>query len=180
MNTEHYKQSRKRKAEFITPPNKLKEKVGGGGLNEDILNKAQALLENNAVDFQPLGEMYLEAMMNGLNYAKRAQKNLTDNEALIATILYPAMQLKANGGMFHYPLVTSIADKLIQFLEVIDTPDSEVLEIVLAFHTSIRAVLMGNVKGDGGKYGEELEQALVDACFRYFEKFPDNKTDLPN
>lgn len=180
MDVSHYKQPRKRNAEFITPPNLIKEKVGFGGLNSTILDKAQALLENNAVDFRPLGEMYLEALMKGVTYAKRSQRDAHDFEALIATMLYPAMQLKANGGMFHYPLITKVADRLIQFLEVIEVPDQEALEIVEAFHTSMRAILMGEVKGDGGQYGRELEQALIDACFRYFEKFPENKTELPN
>ena len=51
-------------------PNTLKAKVGSGGLSEDILNKAQALLENNTVDFQPLAEMYLTALMKGIDIAK--------------------------------------------------------------------------------------------------------------
>lgn len=172
--TVHYKQEPRRKAEFITPPNLLKQKVGFGGLNDEILSRAQALLENHAMDFRPLGEMYLTSMANGISYARRVAQPSEDNEALIATMLYPAMQLKANGGMFHYPLITEIADKLIQFLEVIERPDQDALEIVQAFHTSLRAVLLGQVKGKGGKYGEDLKNALVDACFRYFERYPEN------
>jgi hypothetical protein len=89
-------------------------------------------------------------------------------------MLYPAMQLKANGGMFHYPLVTSLADKLIQFLEVIAEADIAAIEIVLAFFTAIRAVVMGRITGSGGLQGAELQQALEEACQRYFTKNPDN------
>ena len=174
MDNTHYKREPKRNAEFITPPNTLKQKVGFGGLKDEILNKAQELLENHAIDFRPLGEMYLEALDNGIKYAQRSDKNQDDYEALIATMLYPAMQLKANGGMFHYPLITEIADKLIQFLEVIDKPDKDAVEIIFAFHATIRAILIGQVKGDAGQYGEELKKALVEACFRYFEKYPEN------
>ncbi len=56
-------------------------------------------------------------------------------------MLYPAMQLKANGGMFRYPLITRISETLLQFLEVIAEPDQDAIEIVLAFHTTIQAVL---------------------------------------
>ena len=59
----HFDQVPRRKAEFIKPPNILKAKVGSGGLSEDILNKAQLLLENNTVDFQPLAEIYLNSLM---------------------------------------------------------------------------------------------------------------------
>lgn len=166
---EHYNQPQKRKAEFITPPNTLKSKVGEGGLSEEILDKAQKLLENTTVDFMPLGEMYLNTLMNGIEKAQNASHD-DDGEHLITLMLYPGMQLKANGGMFHYPLVTTIADKLIQFLEVIEKPDMEAVEIVMAFHTTIRAVILGRITGDGGRHGEELVRALNDACMRYFDK----------
>ena len=148
----------------------LKTKVGSGGLSYGILNKAENLLENNTVDFQPLAEMYLAGLMKGIELAKESDPN-DDQEYVISRMLYPGMQLKANGGMFHYPLVTRIADKLIQFLEVIERVDIEVVEIVMAFHTTIRAVVMGRVSGDGGKHGTELMRALNEACVRYFDKY---------
>ena len=170
---DHYNQVPKRNAEFIKPPNTLKAKVGSGGLADEIIEKAQELLENNTIDFLPLAEIYLSSLINGIELAKNPSPS-HDEEYVIATMLYPAMQLKANGGMFHYPLVTIIADKLIQFLEVIDEPDIEAVEIVLAFHTTIRAVVLGRITGDGGRHGEELLKALTDACLRYFEKNPEN------
>lgn len=165
----HYNQHLRRRAEFIKPPNLLKGKVGSGGLSEEILDRAQALLENNTVDFFPLAEMYLGSLAAGIELAKNPGPS-DDAEYIISCMLYPAMQLKANGGMFHYPLVTEIADKLIQFLEVIREADIEAVEIVLAFHTTIRAVVLGRITGDGGRHGAELSQALHSACERYFDK----------
>ena len=173
----HYNQSPRRKAEFIRPPNTLKAKVGSGGLNEDILNKAQALLENNSVDFLPLAELYLVSLMRGVEDCQETLLT-SDPEGLIHKIIYPTMQLKANGGMFHYPLVTRVADKLIQFLEVIESPDDDALEIVIAFHTTIRAIIMGKITGDGGKYGDELVEALNEACLRYFDKHPHQRREM--
>ena len=174
----HFNQPQKRKAEFIKPPNTLKAKVGSGGLSEDILEKAQALLENNAVDFQPLAEIYLNTMIKGIEHASARANDDEDPEVIIASMLYPAMQLKANGGMFHYPLVTSIADKLVQFLEVIEDADIDAIEIVLAFHTTIRAVILGKITGTGGRHGDELISALDHACMRYFEKYPENRSKI--
>lgn len=174
----HFNKEPLRKAEFIKPPNTLKAKVGSGGLSEQILAKAQALLENNAVDFLPLAEMYLNSMMKGIEHATNSS-NGADTENLIAGMLYPAMQLKANGGMFHYILVTQIADCLVRFLEVIEEPDIDAVEIVLAFHTTIRAVVVGRITGTGGRHGEELMAALNEACTRYFERYPDNKIKTP-
>lgn len=173
----HFNQKLRRKAEFIKPLHTLRSKVGYGGLSEDILDKAQSLLENTAVDFQPVADMYLGAMLRAIEYAKNAPAG-TDGEVLIAGILYPAVQLKASGGMFRYGLVTRVGDKLIQFLEVIAEPDPDAIEITLAFHTTLRAILMGRVTGDGGRHGQELMQALEDACLRYFEHYPDNMIRL--
>jgi hypothetical protein len=171
----HFNQKPVRKAEFITPPNTLKAKVGSGGLSDDILGKAQSLLENNAVDFMPLADMYLSTLTRAIDAAKDMNVDALsheDNEALISGMLYPAMQLKANGGMFRYQMVTKISDRLIQFLEVIEKPDLDALEIVMAFQATIRAVVLGRITGDGGKHGEELVRALDEACERYFERNP--------
>jgi hypothetical protein len=171
-NTPHFSQPQRRKAEFIRPPNLLKEKVGVGGIGDDILDKAQTLLENNAVDFAPLAEIYLASLMKGIDRVK-SRKPSDDPEELIAGVIYPVMQLKANGGMFHYALITSISDRLVQFLEVIENPDPDAMEIVTAFHATIRAIILGGITGRGGKQGDELIDALNDACARYFDKHPE-------
>ncbi|MEK7802021.1 MAG: hypothetical protein AAB276_06165 [Pseudomonadota bacterium] len=173
---QHFHLAPKRNAEFFTPENQLKKKVGTGGLSENILNKAQALLEDNTIDFRPLGEMYLESIMKGILSVEENGKT-SNKEDAFASILFPTVQLKANGGMFHYPLITRIADRLIQFLEVLEDLDTEALEIIKAFHTTIRAILLGQIKGDGGQRGDDLLKALVEACYRYFEKFPDRKRE---
>lgn len=116
-------------------------------------------------------------MMGGLEYADSRPEG-ADSETLIAGMLYPAVQLKANGGIFRYPLVTCISEKLLQFLEVIAAPDDGALEIVRGFHTALRAVLMGRVAGSGGKSGDELVQALDDACLRYFAHYPANRSGI--
>jgi len=172
MMVPHYNLKPRRKAEFMRPVNMLKQKVGTGGLSDDILDRAQKLLEENTSDFKPLAIVYLASLMNGINMAKGASES-DDAEEVIANMLYPAMQLKANGGMFQYSLMTIIADKLIQFLEVIKDPDIEAVEIVLAFHTTMEAVIYGEIKHDGGKQGKELLHALTDACMRYFAKHPE-------
>lgn len=170
---QHFNQTPRRKAEVLRPPNTLKAKVGSGGISDAILDKAQALLENNIVDFQPLADMYLQSLMKAIEMAQ-INHDKQDTETLIVGMIYPAVQLKANGGMFHYPLITIMADRLIQYLEVIVEPDLDALEIVLAFHTTIRAVMMGRITGTGGRHGQELLAALNDACMRYFERYPYN------
>ena len=166
----HFNQSPRRKAEFITPPNTIKQKVGSGGLSEEILERAEELLENYAVDFLPLAEIYLDNLMKGIRVCQNPPPGQSA-EYLISTMLYPGMQLKANGGMFHYPLVTVMADKLIQFLEVIETPDDKAVEIVIAFHATIKMVVQARIQGEPNAKGRSLVKALNEACERYFKKF---------
>ncbi len=169
----HYNQHPKREASFIKPPNILKAKIGTGGLDERVLDRAQRLLEEHAVDFKPLADMYLQRMQNGIDTAhKKLQDNTETDEEDIAQILFPCVQLKSNGGMFHYPLVTRIADRFIQFAEVIETLDDETLEISKAFHSTIKIVVNSKIKGDGGAQGQDLVSELNNVCTRYFEKHP--------
>lgn len=159
----HSDQRPHRKVQFIAPFNFLKSKVGYGGIPEEVLRKAQAQIEHNPMDFQPMAEKYLATLMQGIEYARSCSTN-DNNDAVIAGMLYPAMELKACGSMFRYPLVTRIGDRLICFLATIRQPDEDVIDIVLAFHKIIRAVLVGNVTGSGGKHGSRLINEFDAAC----------------
>lgn len=172
MDVKHYNQKPVRDAEFIMPPNILKAKTGTGGLNETVLERAQKLLENNTVDFAPLADVYLKTMKNGIDSAREEllHKDEVRDEAKISQILYPCVQLKANGGMFHFPLVTRAADRFVQFMEVVERLDNETIEIATAFHTAIRVIVASKIKGDGGAQGNALIEELNNACMRYFEK----------
>jgi hypothetical protein len=170
----HFGQQVRRKAEFIKPANVIKTKVGFGGLGDDVLAKAQKVLEENKVDFAPLAEMYLMTLNQALESARKIIETTDDHEMTIATMIYPSMQLKANGGMFHYPLVTTLADKVVQFLEVIVKIDRDVIDIIDAFMTTIRATLASQIHDLKHPQGQELLFALDSACRRYFSRHPEN------
>lgn len=159
-------QKKVRKAELISPPNRLKEKVGSGGIDESVLTKAQDMLENNTVDFKPIALMLVDVLHESITDSK---SGTIKGEEAIESMLYPAMQLKAQGGMFHYPLISEIANILVNFLETVTDTDKDVLDIVVAHKQSINAVLASEIKGDGGKVGRELRDALLDACARYYK-----------
>lgn len=169
MDVKHFNQEQKREAKFITPPNILKAKVGSGGLNEAIIERAQDVLENHTVDFGPLAEIYLKQMKEGIDEAVKIGKQSTSEED-IGKILIPCVQLKANGSMFHYPLITRIADRFVQFMEVVERLDNETLDLANAFLTALKIVISGKIKSDGADQGNALVEELNSACMRYFEK----------
>jgi hypothetical protein len=158
-------QKKMRRAELITPPNTLKEKVGSGGLDENVINKAQALLESNNVDFAPIAGMLMDVLNEAIQSAK---SGALKGEPAIEALIYPAMQLKAQGGMFHYPLVTEISNILVNFLETVTDLDKDVIDIIVAHKMTINAVVAGKIQGDGGTTGRELRNALMDACNRFY------------
>ncbi|NBX66931.1 MAG: hypothetical protein EBQ96_08050 [Proteobacteria bacterium] len=165
-----YPRDRKRRAEILFPPNALKAKVGSGGIDEKLIVKAQKIIEETKVDFLPIGQRYLKSLEEGLSTTK-ANRGRMDEEALIATMLYPAMQLKANGGMFGYPLVTAVAARLIRFLEHINDTNDDALEVINAYVETLSAILL---MGEGNRnvvdHVADIHVALDEACTRYFEK----------
>ena len=162
-------EDKNRRARFFRPPNTLKQKVGSGGLAKDILDKAQLLLEENRIDFEPIALCYMELLRRALDKANNPPANASDT-LLLDGLISPIMQLKANGGMFHYPLVTKISEEIVLFLENVKRPDTDVQEIIHAYETTISAILQGEIKGDGGVKGENLFLAIKDACRRYEKK----------
>lgn len=159
-------QKKVRNAELLIPPNRLKAKIGSGGIDENVLVKAQELLESNTIDFKPIALMLVDVLHEAIADAKAGS---LAGEKAIEAMLYPAMQLKAQGGMFHYPLISEIANILVNFLETVVFVDKDVLDIVVAHKMSMNAVIGSQIKGDGGKVGRELRDALLDACSRYYK-----------
>lgn len=174
MSDSHFNQKPKRKAHFITPPNKLKEKVGSGGLTEAILDSAQSLLEKHTENFRPLADLYLQKLAAAIAKAKQTSPDDGEEaeETAIQVMIEPAMQLKANGGMFKFPLITEVSDILIHFLEVIDRPDTEAIEIAEAFYTTMRLIVRSEIRQNNSSESHALTQALNDACQRYFDTYP--------
>jgi len=165
----HYNQTPLRDAEFITPPNILKAKVGSGGLPDEVIDNAQKIIEEHSENFQPLAEVYLQRMKLGIDAARTDNNGLT-TEQEIAQILIPCVQLKANGSMFKYSSITTIADRSVQFLEVIETLNSEALDIVDVFYKTFKIIVTSQIEKSSDEKSKILTAELNNACKRFFEK----------
>lgn len=164
--------SKDKKPEFITPRNVLKNKLGDGGLNSRVIELAQRMIDQAGVDFLPLGQRFLVGLQEGMRVAATSRGQM-DDEALINTMLFPAVQLKANGGMFGYPLVTAVAGRLVRFLEYVTEVNNDMLEVVSGFVTALQALMLlsGSQKREPEPQGVELYKALDEACARYFARY---------
>lgn len=167
------KNESEKSVKFVTPPNMLRTKVGSGGLSEQILRQAEKLLENNSIEFEPIAKMYLEDLYKAIDRAYRSTS--LDYEETLQEISYPLVQLRANGKMFRYNLLTKMAEKALHFLKYIKEFDDKSLEIIQAFHTSMNVVVSGKIKGDGGAEGDELLNTLIAASDKYHAKSKNKK-----
>lgn len=109
-------------------------------------------------------------MLNLLDKAITNTRNglLTGPKAL-ESIIYPAMQLKAQGGMFHYPLVTDIADIMVNFMETLDTLDADAIDIAEAHQKTLQLIIAKDIRDKQGPVQEQFRNALNDACARYYK-----------
>jgi hypothetical protein len=110
----------------------------------------------------------LTAIREGLRLIQ-TQRHRFDADALIATIAEPSIQLRANGAIFGYPMVTRVSDLFIRFLETLSGLDDDSLEVINGFNAALNAVIVGQIR-QGNEDSEKLYEALEQACDRYFEK----------
>jgi len=156
------------KVEFINLPNIIKSKIGTGGLSEAILSKAQELLDEHKMDFTPVAEEHLTVLEHIINTQR--QQESPDFQNVLEKIRIPCIELYSNGTMFHFDLVSIISNKIIWFLSQLQSFDDDALDILTAYHTTVKAIILNQVYGDGGQRGDELLQSLNDACDRYLKK----------
>lgn len=157
-----------RKPRFIKPPNKLKQKVGHGGIDEKLLEKGQKAIETADLDFLPYAQTYLKQLSESTQRARESNDNLKETKD---KIIAPVMQLKANGGMFQYQLVSDVADIALQFLEAIEDINDDAFDVLRAHENTMNAIISNKLKGDGGREGYALVKELDQACKRYFAKY---------
>ncbi|MCD8498000.1 MAG: hypothetical protein LRZ85_07965 [Alphaproteobacteria bacterium] len=154
------------KARFINPPNRIKQKAGSGGISDTLIERAQFHIETSDFDYTPEAEIHIKALSDIIAGLKKGKTT-----GPVDPLINPVMQLKASGGMFHYQLVSDVADIALNFLESLKTLNDAALDVVQAHLHTIRIIMNNKLKGDGGKEGFALIQELDKACQRYYAKY---------
>lgn len=159
-----------------TPPNvtvikatrDLQKKVGNGPLDASTLLRAHDALSTGVkTDFVPIALGFLDHLELGIERAANPSLPMAER---LQGMTRPVMELKANARMFHYDLVTVLANIMLGFLEFVMNVDDTVLDIVRAHHRTLRAILERQITGSGGPLGHALIHELNDACNRYLVK----------
>ena len=155
------------KARIIKANHLLQNKVGIGEIEDSAIQGMQKIIDTTTTDFVPLGLKLIEELAAAVENAKSGN---APGHILIEQMAEPVMQIKGNAAMFHYELVSTLADLVLNVLENTDSLDSDLIDLVDAHQKSLAVVLNCQMSGTGGKRGAELEIELQNACRRFYLK----------
>ena len=170
--TQKTPKAQKTKAKFYTPQNTLRLKAGYGGIDPVVMERAETLIQMNDVDFSGMAKDILARLDKAVEAVKRDGQHSKEG---INRIVAPIMELKANGAMFKFPLLSDVANIALDFLENIDRLNDDAFEIVNIHSQTLRIIVAQDLRGTGGKQGDILVNELVEVCRRYHKKYSDNK-----
>lgn len=145
----------------------LQQKVGSGPIDERVIAQSQKVMDENDVDFTPMGLDFLSKLKAAINQASDTNIDMKIRKQALTA---PVMELKANAPIFGYPLIGNLANIMLSFLEAITEIDADAIQIVGAHHTTLHAIVIKKMKGEGGEHGAIFISELKDACARYFAR----------
>ncbi|HEU4839127.1 MAG TPA: hypothetical protein VFS88_06935 [Micavibrio sp.] len=155
------------KGKIIKANYRLQHKVGAGPLDPRTVLKSQLVIDNNTVDFVPIGLAILTKMQEAAELGKDPAASAKDIKAAITAAV---MELKAHAALFHYSLIGDLANVMLNFLEAIQSIDNDVLDIINAHHDTLHMIIVRQIRGGGGDAGRALVTELQQACDRYYNK----------
>ena len=152
------------KLEVINPPNTLKQKVGTGGpgaVDLEALERAEQVIVG-------MTDSYLEWVVEDLKKIDEAYKNLAaasgDLKEEMEAVFHVSHDIKGQGGSFGYDMMTAIANELCRLIERTDKPGPDEVQAVKIHIDSMKLVIGQDMKGHGGKPGEEILAGLQQVC----------------
>ena len=145
--------------------NRLKEKLASGGsfedgdaeIDADLLELAREQIANMEDDYSDWVE---ESIVTLISAHRRAADNPADCAEELDTINSIAHELRGQGGIFGYPLMTDFGRSLYDVTQPGTKPSGQLIELIKAHIDGIRAVMAERIKGDGGAIGQELMKSL--------------------
>ena len=161
------------RAIYFRPANNLREKLGPNALRGQIyfdplvLQAAERRIQELVGDYSTWVNKYLESMEESLE----ALTNGTGNpSAHIRNINQIAHELRGQGGVFDYPLITAFGKTLYEATNDIaaEITDNR-LKLMEAHIDALRLVFSKQIKGNGGEVGLALMKDIERAVHKYSE-----------
>lgn len=152
--------------------NRLAAKVGGlpqgaemPKLDIEVLNKVQEKISEMSGDYSTWVADEIRKLDEALTKLKEPEANL---RVLIARINRGAHEMRGQGGIFGYPLITEFSKSLFlttnRHYQALSDNEYELLK---AHIDAIKVVISEKVEGDGGETGRALLNGLQAAIKKY-------------
>ena len=155
---------------YFDLPNRLGAKMGIAPkdpvptLSDEVLEAAEAEIQNRAGD-------YATWIAGEVDELARRVERLLDAAAvpaLMVQINRSAHEMRGQGGIFGYPLITRIAKSLYEATQGSFPAVTANERLLLKAHVdAIKAVMNGRISGDGGATGQQLLASLDLAKKKY-------------
>jgi hypothetical protein len=146
--------------ETFNPPNPLYKALNGTGpvkIDPRVLEAAEAAVTGLESDYRDWAQQDIDALRSLVETVRAAPG---EAEAMLKEIYRHALDMKGQGGGFGYDLITAIGDLLTKFIDGKIALAPRDHEIVNAHIDAMQAVIRGDIKGNGGKVGNEIVTGL--------------------
>lgn len=149
------------KAQIITPPNLLQQKVSGSGpISQEMLDRADHALEGLSEQFDNL---MAEAVGRLTDLYRRGVDDPAQRSALVREMFAVAHDLRGQAGTFDYALISRVGTSLCHFTDGAETFDNRTYEVIRVHIDAMQVVLSNSLRGDGGAMGQEIASGLEKA-----------------
>ena len=137
-----------------------KSATEGGSIGPDMLKAAR----EQVVEME---EDYADWVGNSISQLEQAHNRIVENNAdaprQLDKIREVSRELRGQGGMFGYPLMTHFGRSLEEVAEASGRATEPLIDLVSAHIEGIKVVMREHIKGDGGQIGAELLKGLEEA-----------------
>lgn len=158
------------KAKFFEAPRRLFSKSGGSlNVSPEEIESAVSEVESMqsefsdwiTKDFESLEEIYVKA---------KASDSEEERTALVKSMAPICHELRGQGGLFGYMLISVVADSLHQISRSILGVPNDALKLLKTHLDLMKAIIREDIQGDGGALGPELMSSLQFANASFVEK----------
>lgn len=148
-------------------PKSLKQKLSTGvkdsnepPFDPEMLKAAEEKIQNMATDYSDWVKESIEELQQAHHRAVENPEQAPDQFAAINTL---ALELRGQGGIFGYPLISQIGKSLYDISKESATITPQLLDLIDSHIDLVKVVINQKVAGDGGETGRQLLQSLVEA-----------------
>ena len=144
---------------FFRLPNALRDKVGGfhgekGEIPAALIDEAEEVLGRNAFEYREWVLDYVRAI--GKLCKEAAPLPARNRTVMFDKVHELAHELRGQGGIFGYPLISSVGEMLFALTEPPCDMSDNALQLVQAHLDIMYRVFSDRIEGDGGTVGVAL------------------------